>query len=307
MKTKINHWLRAIGLFRGFWLVSLIPVSMGATVAWWEVDKFSPGLFALTLITVWAVHIGTNLINDYYDHISGTDDINQVITPFSGGTRVIQENLLPPKQIRNVGYLSFAVSGALFILLAAMTGWTLLIFAALGLFSGIGYSAKPLWLSYRGVGEFLIFLNFGPLLVLASYYTQTLTFSFPPLAVGIVLGLFSSAIITINEIPDIDADTKTGKNNLVVRYGKAFGITLWSFLLWSAVLLIIPFCISGLFPLTALVGLLAAIPIFLLTWNVRNKTSTMEGIVTRCKFSIFSFVGAWLLLSAGFFASGIMT
>ena len=295
-----KRWLRAIGFYRGFLLVSFMPVSLGATVAWWSQHVFFPGLFALTLAAVWAVHIGANLINDYYDHISGTDDINEVRTPFSGGTRVIQESLLPPKPIKIVGYSAFVAGGALLIALALLTGWPILALAALGIGSSIAYSAKPVWLSYRGLGEFVLGLNFGPFLVLTAYYVQAKSFPLESVTAGLIMGLFSSAIITINEVPDIEADQKTGKYNLVARFGRKFGVRLWSILLWGAMALICSAGAGGVFPKTTLFAMVMAIPIFLITRNAETKTRQLQGVITRCRFTILSQVGTWLLLTAGF-------
>lgn len=298
-----KHWLRAVGFYRGFLIVSFIPVSTGAVVAYWETGRFNFSIFALTLVAVWAFHMGSNLLNDYYDHLSGTDDINQVRTPFSGGTRVIQEGLLAPSSIKKVGYGSFVVGAALFYFLYTQTGPAVLVLAAIGGLVGLAYSARPVWLCYRGLGELFLGLNFGPFLVLTAYYCQTGDFSVAALAAGLICGVFASAIITINEVPDIDADAKVGKNNLVVRFGKGFGITLWTALLWSAMVLVLLSVIGNVFPWQSIAATAMAVPIYLITKNAREKARELGEVVRRCRFTILSHVGTWILLSFAFFIS----
>jgi 1,4-dihydroxy-2-naphthoate octaprenyltransferase len=120
------------------------------------------------------------------------------------------------------------------------------------------------------------------------------------LAAGLLLGLFSSAIITINEVPDIEADTKAGKKNLVVRYGKDFGIRFWTILLWGAMFLVFSFGVGWLFPKTTLLALIMTVPIFLITFRADEKTRQLPGVVARCRFTILSQLGTWFLLAIGF-------
>lgn len=282
-------------------LVSFIPVAMGATVASWETDHFSLAIFILTLASAWSVHIGANLINDYYDHISGTDDINEIRTPFSGGTRVIQDGLIQPEHIKTAAIISFLTGAGLLLLLAFLTGKLILVFAVLGILSGILYSAKPVWLAYRGMGEIMIGLTFGPFLVLTSYYAQTHWLSLSALTAGLILGLFSSAIITINEVPDIDADRKSGKFNLVAVYGREVGILIWSVLLWSAMIMIFAASTGSVFPFQTAIALLMIFPIYLLTFKAKEKTKNLDGVIVRCRFTILSQVGVWVFLTIGFF------
>ena len=298
---QIKNWLRAIGFFRGFMLVSFIPVAMGAIVAWWQSGWFSRGIFFLTLASVWAVHIGANLINDYYDHVSGTDDINEIKTPFSGGTRIIQDGLIKAEKIKLAAIISFSTGSGLLLLLSLLTGRMILLFWLLGILSGVLYSVKPFWLAYRGFGETLVGLTFGPFLVLTSYYAQTLSLSVSAMTAGLILGLFSSAIITINQIPDIEADRKSGKYNLVALYGRKTGILIWTVLLWAAIIVIFTASINGVFPFSTIIALVMAFPIYFLTIKAVKRTEQLEGVVYRCRYTILSQVGIWFFLSLGFF------
>ena len=139
----LNSWLKAIGFYRGFFIVSFIPASIGLLMALREGHAFSFINFVLALSGIWAFHIGTNLINDYYDYVFRTDIVNKVQTPFSGGTRVIVEGLLGAESIRKAAVYSFLIGFIPFGILYYLTGPSIIILALIGWFSGYFYSAPP--------------------------------------------------------------------------------------------------------------------------------------------------------------------
>src|SRR3989338_4374891 len=100
---KIKLWLRALRV--PFLTATLVPVILGSVAAWHDFNAFSWPLFFLALFGAIFVHLGVNLSNDYFDHISGNDKANKVPTPFSGGSRVIQEKLIPAKRILTAAIL----------------------------------------------------------------------------------------------------------------------------------------------------------------------------------------------------------
>lgn len=297
-------WIRAIGFYRGFLLVSLIPTSLGAAVAFAQTSRFDLALFALTMLAVWCYHAGTNLLNDYYDHVSGTDDINRVRTPFSGGTRVIQEQLLPAAQLKIAAVIAFGLGTVLFFILISLTGWPLLALVAFGLCSGWFYTWRPVWLAYRGFGELFIMLNFGPALVWTGFYTQTGRVDLMSLLIGLVVGLWAAAIITINEVPDYIADKAVGKNNLVVRLGPANGLKLWATLLYVALAILLGGVFTGLLPRQLSLALLALPLVFRLTDRARQPIDDLDGIVALCGGTIKSEVSLWVLLMIGLLVAG---
>jgi len=295
----MREWVRAVGFYRGFLLVSFIPVSLGTALAWRLTGAFDLWLFLLAMISVWFFHAGTNLLNDYYDHISGTDDINEVRTPFSGGTRVIQEGLLSPGQIMIAGYGAFAVGSLFFIWLAALVGWPILALACFGFLSGWSYSARPVWLAYRGWGELLIGLNFGPALVLTGYFTQARHFSGPAFLTGLIIGCWGAAIITANEIPDFTADEAVGKKNLVVRWGMARGLRIWAGLLYAGVGLLIGGVFLGWLPREMVLGVLVLPLLIRLVQRSHLGLLELDETVATCAGTIKSEVFLWLLLMGG--------
>ena len=200
-------------------------VCLGAAAAWYEAGCFDAWGLAACLAGVVLLNLGTNLANDYYDHLSGADEANPGPTPFSGGSRAIQDGTFGPKTIRNAAFACFALAaavGAFLIWRVAVGGgrvWPVLVFGSVAGLSGFFYTAPPFRLGYRGWGELLAGLNVGPLAVLGSYFVQAHTLSWGVVLVSLPTGFLSSALLVINEIPDAAVDRSVGKNHLVARAG----------------------------------------------------------------------------------------
>ncbi len=211
----MNPYIKAI---RAPFLVgSLVPVITGTSLAFTE-GRFSLLGFLLALVGVGSLHLAANLANDYYDS-KGSDPINMSATPFSGGSRVIQDGELSAGAVIGVSifFLAVAMATAVGLLYA---GKPLSIpLGVLGLLAGWCYSAPPLQLMSRGWGEVVIFFAFGPLITLGAYYVNTGVLSLDSFAIGVPHGFLIMAVIWINQFPDYEADKKAGKKNLVVRLG----------------------------------------------------------------------------------------
>ncbi|MCZ7582992.1 MAG: prenyltransferase [Deltaproteobacteria bacterium] len=299
----VHTWLRAMGLYRGFLVVSLIPVSTGAAAAYAAVGEFRFGMFGLALLAAWCFHAGANLLNDYYDHVSGTDDINTVRTPFSGGTRVIQEGLLPAGSLRTGGWIAYALGVPILLYLTTASGPFVLVLAAVGGLSGVMYTWRPVWLCYRGVGEILIGLNFGPVLAAFGAYTQAGHVPQSALVAGVALGFFAAAIITINEVPDLEADRAVGKKNLVVRFGPKTGLAIWSAFLWGAVAVFLVGVYFGALPPRTFIAAPIVLGIVALTRRRETRLENLDALVAACRLTILSMTGFWILLATGFVLS----
>ncbi|HID56117.1 TPA: 1,4-dihydroxy-2-naphthoate octaprenyltransferase [Candidatus Poribacteria bacterium] len=214
----MNRWIRALRV--PFFTASAIPVLLGAAVAYGQTGEISVWDLILTLAGVIALHAGTNLANDYFDHLSGNDDLNPNPTPFSGGSRVIQEGLISPKGIL-IYSLSWFVLGCLIGLYLNWrhSGNVILYLGLIGVFSGFFYTAVPIRFGYHGLGEVMVGLNFGTLVVLGSYYVQTGSLSWRPVIASVPVSLLIAAVLWINEFPDYAPDAAAGKRTLVVRLG----------------------------------------------------------------------------------------
>ncbi|MDD5643802.1 MAG: 1,4-dihydroxy-2-naphthoate octaprenyltransferase [Syntrophales bacterium] len=197
---------------------SLMPVAVAGALAYGHTGTWKPLLLGLTFLGVAALHSGANLLNDYYDSF-GSDPINVHVTPFSGGSRAIQEGGLSPDTVRFLAFICLGVGCICGLALIFMGRPWVAVLGTLGLLAGYLYSASPVQLMSAGMGEAAIFLAFGPLLTWGAYYVQTGSLKPVGLAVGLPLGFLITAILWINEFPDLKADAAAGKNQLVVRLG----------------------------------------------------------------------------------------
>lgn len=200
---------------------SVMPVLAGAAFAHWQTGAWNAPNLLLCAIGIALLHAASNAINDYCDHASGNDAINeQFITPFTGGSRVVQQGLLSPCQMRNLAVALFAAGGTVGLWLAWRTGWPVLAFGAAGIAGGVAYSNARLRLAARGLGELLVGLLFGVLPVVGSYYVQTSRLSWAPVCLSLPLAVLIVAVLFVNQFPDFAADRAVGKRNWVVRLGR---------------------------------------------------------------------------------------
>ncbi|MBI3399652.1 MAG: prenyltransferase [Deltaproteobacteria bacterium] len=204
-----------------FFTAIILPVGLGAAVAWHEQRIFLLNYFLLSMLAAVFYHAGINVLNDYFDYLNGADNINSTgLTPFTGGSRMIQNKIMTPKETYFLG-IAFLILGSIIgLYLAYERGFWLLLIGCIGLASGYFYTAPPLFLVSRGWGELLVGLNFGLLSVVGSYYVQTQDISITAVFASLPLSFLIAAILYINEFPDYDADKAVGKNHLVARLGK---------------------------------------------------------------------------------------
>jgi 1,4-dihydroxy-2-naphthoate octaprenyltransferase len=209
---------------------SLFPVAAATALAYFTDHTWNFLFFGLTILGVAALHLGANLINDYYDSF-GSDPLNPNFTPFSGGSRVIQNRQMSPGQVKALAYLMLGLGvGCGLILIYLGRPWVALV-GLLGLAAALFYSASPLQLMSSGLGELIIFLAFGPLLSWGAYYVQTGKLSLVGAAVSLPLAFLITAIIWINEFPDLSADLAAGKRHLVGRLGLKFSCWVYAALM----------------------------------------------------------------------------
>jgi 1,4-dihydroxy-2-naphthoate octaprenyltransferase len=210
-----------------FLQATFIPVILGSVIAWQITRSFNWGLFLLTLLGASLIHIATNMLNDYFDFKSGNDLQVKHQNPFAGGGRVLTAGLIKPSTHLLVSSTCLVIGCLVGFYFIYMFGLTLLFWLGLvGVVSSYFYVGPPFKLAYRGVGELIVGLNFGPVMVLGAYYVQTGTLSLVPFLASIPIGLLIAAVLWINEFPDMDADGAVGKKTLVLRlgYSKSIGV-----------------------------------------------------------------------------------
>ena len=258
LKTKIFKWFVITRL--PFLTATLVPVLLGGAVTSLLGYSVDLGILGLTLLAAAFVHIGTNTANDYFDTKSGTDEATyDYITPFTGGSRSILMGLISARGMLTTALFSFILGGIVAIPLILRAGLPVLFLGAVGVLSGIFYTAPPLRLCARkGLGELLIGLNFGPLVVAGSTLVQTGSLEPVAFLVGIPAGLLTTAILWINQFPDLEGDRSTGKNNLVVVLGKArarYGYVLLVAVAFTSIIILVALDILPLLSLITLPAL----------------------------------------------------
>ncbi len=207
-----------------FLLASGIPVLLGTTIAYAQQGQVRWGLFVLALLGCMLLHAGANVANNYYDWLLGADGLKPS-EMLSGGTLLVHSGQLQPEKLRALYRGLYLAAFACGVVVAQYVGYVALLIGLLGLVLGHGYTAPPARFSYRGWGELVTGITFGPLAVLGSYYAQTARFDWQPLLASLPLGLLITAVLYINEFPDQHTDEAAGKLNWVVlTKGQAIGI-----------------------------------------------------------------------------------
>jgi len=255
MAERIKLWLMEVRA--PFFTATIVPILLGTAIAWAREDIFHGGLFVLTLLGALLLHAGANMINDYFDHLLGTDAINvEFVRPFTGGSRMIQEGLLTPRQVLTASVLCLALGSLVGLYLASVRGWVILLLGVIGLFSAVFYVTPAFSLSAIGMGELVIGLNFGVLMTLGAYYVQTGQFSWEPVVASLPVALLIAGVLYINEFQDAAADAAVGRRHLVVRLGKRLAAQGYAVLMVAVYLtLALSVLLGGVTPIT-LLGLL---------------------------------------------------
>jgi len=220
------------------------------------------------------------------------DCMNKNSNPFSGGSKVLVEGILPPWTALVLGYgcLGAAMIIGLTIFLRHQTGpWTLPL-GAIGIFSGFFYSNRPFRWAYRGLGEVLIGVCYSGLPIATGFYLLTGFFNHQVLLLSIPVGLSIVNVILLNEFPDEEADRAVGKRNVLVRFGKEKTADLT---LCLSILIGLSFIrlVSILHPIPLWLIPLSMIPLFLLLWNFvqmwRGGYRNAKTLETLCRNGLF--------------------
>jgi 1,4-dihydroxy-2-naphthoate octaprenyltransferase len=241
----------------GFLSAAVIPVLIGLAAASVRVpiEWLSAGF---TLIGAVAAHAGINVLNDVYDERAGCDAINDDrVFPYTGGSRVIQNGVLSIGRMARFGWLLLSAAAIIGLILSNRAGSGLLLIGFTGLFTGWAYSAPPLRLSARGLGELSVGLGFGLLIPVGAAYVQLAEVDMLALSAGLPFALLIALVLYINQLPDLRADSISGKRNWVVRLGLDAARLVYSLLLAGAYLALTLAVLFGALPLPALLGFLA--------------------------------------------------
>jgi 1,4-dihydroxy-2-naphthoate octaprenyltransferase len=203
-----------------FLTASLLAVVTGTSLGWHSAGRLDAVAASLALLIIALLHAAANVLNDVYDELNGADRLNtQRIYPYTGGSRFIQNGVLTLAEMRNWGLLLLSLATLLGLGLGVYRGTTILGLGMAGIGLGVLYSAPPVQLSARGLGELAVAAGFGLLPVCGAAWLQTGRFEWPVLALSIPVSCWVANILLINEVPDARSDATAGKRTLVVRLG----------------------------------------------------------------------------------------
>ena len=219
----ISAWFRVIRI--RFLLASVIAVSVGLAITWWHSSNVTVFDAILTMAGVLALHASVDLFNDYWDFKRGIDTATKR-TKMSGGSGVLPEGILKPRQVYAGGIIFLVIGTIIGVYFVITDGIIIGIILAFAVISIYFYSTKIVnW----GLAEVFVSIK-GTLIVIGTYFIQTSQINESIIFGGIVIGVLSSLVLFITSFPDHDADKAKGRKTLVISLGmqKACSI-LWIF------------------------------------------------------------------------------
>jgi 1,4-dihydroxy-2-naphthoate octaprenyltransferase len=163
------------------------------------------------------IQVGTNFANDYFDYKKGVDGFDRL-----GPMRVTQAGLVKPETMKRATGIAFLLACAAGVYLMCRAGWPIAVIGLLSVVCGVLYTAGPYPLGYVGLGDVFVLIFYGPVAVGGTYYVQTLDINSHVLVAGAAPGLLSVAILTVNNLRDMEGDKAAGKKTLAVRFGRTF-------------------------------------------------------------------------------------
>lgn len=220
---SISVWFRVIRI--KFLLASVIAVSLGLAVSYWQTKNLDLIHGMITMGGVIALHASVDLLNDYWDYKRGIDTATKR-TKFSGGTGVLPEGLLQPSTVYRAGVICLILGSAAGAYFIWIYGWIIAVILGFAILSIYFYSTK---IVDSGLGEIFVGIK-GTMIVLGTMFIQTQQIEPVNIIAGVVAGTLSSFVLFITSFPDHDADKQKGRKTLVIVLGKAKASKLfWAF------------------------------------------------------------------------------
>ena len=192
---------------------AVVPVVLGTSLAIHDdVFRFLPALVCLVFALL--IQVGTNFANDYFDFKKGADTDRRI-----GPTRAVASGLIAPPIMWRATLVVLGAAFLVGLVLVAYGGWWLLIVGVISILCAIAYTGGPYPLGYHGLGDVFVFLFFGLVAVMLTYYVQAGCFAWSTFWVGAGCGLLTANILVVNNARDIETDRAAGKRTLPARFG----------------------------------------------------------------------------------------
>lgn len=220
-ETRLNPWI--IASRPKTLLAAVVPVMVGSALAI-SMKKFFLPYSLVALLCSILIQIGTNFTNDLYDFLKGSDTIKR-----KGPRRVLAAGLISVKEMKLAIILVFGLTFVLGLYLVYSVGLLILWVGIISIFAGIIYTAGPFPLAYNGLGDLFVFLFFGIVGTMGTFYLHSQEICVLSLIVSIPVGALITNILVVNNYRDIKEDREANKKTLAVLMGRIF--TRWQFIL----------------------------------------------------------------------------
>jgi 1,4-dihydroxy-2-naphthoate polyprenyltransferase len=275
---------------------AIAPVLVGTSLAI-EQGTFHPVSFLAALLGSIFIQVGTNLANDYSDARRGADTEDRL-----GPVRVTAGGLAPPRQVLLATYITFGMAVLCGVYLIIVAGPELLLVGVASILAGVTYTGGPKPYGYEGLGEVMVFLFFGVVAVVGSYYVQIQQLPWQAFVLSVPVGLLAAAILVVNNVRDLETDRRAGKRTLAVRLGRERTRALYAGIVGGAfVAAVVPWIAGSLTAWLALSWLAVPLAVPVIR-TVRDRTDgpSLNGALAATGKLQLAFC---LLLSAGILAS----
>ncbi len=274
--------------------IAIVPVLVGSALAWTQTNSLNWLVIVAALVGATLIQVGTNLHNDAADFEKGADDPKTRVGP----PRVTSQGWLSAAQVRRAALICFALAGLVGGYLIWVGGWPIAAVGVASIAAGMAYTGGPRPIAYTALGEFFVFLFFGLVAVVGSYYLQTGKMTWSASLAGIMVGMPAAAVLVVNNYRDLENDRRVGKNTLAVRIGRRASQAEY------ALLMLLPFLLLPILPIAAGSGWWLALPVAVFPWAlalIRRFRSDSPGplfnhlLASTAKFQL----GFGLLLCMG--------
>lgn len=271
-------------------LAAAVPVVIGTSIAVRE-DQHNLLAAIVALLCSVLIQIGTNFVNDLYDHLAGSDTEKRV-----GPLRALASGLISVPEMKLGILFTFVTAFVLGLYLVYMTGWITLVIGIVSIFAGYAYTAGPYPLAYNGLGDIFVFVFFGFVGTVGTYYVQAGDVSALSFWASVPVGALVTNILVVNNYRDIEQDQEAGKKTLAVKFGKGF--TRIQYLLFMIVSYVVPFVVYFTFYSSTIVFLpFLSLPlairlikmIYTLKGTELNKTLELTAKLSLIYGILFSF------------------
>jgi 1,4-dihydroxy-2-naphthoate octaprenyltransferase len=235
-----------------FLVLAVALAFLGICIAWYD-GYFHAGHAVLAFVGLLLAHASCNTLNDYFDYNSGIDLVTNR-TPFSGGSGMLKQGLLTPKQVFWFGMICFLLTVPIGVYFVIVAGWPLLPLLLVGAVCILFYSPVILKLNWP---EWSPFLGLGVLPVLGTYFVQTSAYTWPAIVASIPAGILVHNLLFLNEFPDAEADVTGKRKTLPITLGKKKAGIVYAAMEILVYLWIVAAVAAGIMPLFSLIALLA--------------------------------------------------